>query len=60
MIYDARNNQKKIEFPEITEVSDFTCEHSELCVTWKDGHASKYNLVDLENNLLFPFRYSFE
>ena len=53
-IYDARNNQKKIEFPEITEVSKFTCENSELFVTWKDGHASKYNLVDLENNFKNP------
>ena len=50
MIYDARNNQKKIEFPEITEVSNYSCEETELSVTWKDGHNSKYNLLDLEHN----------
>jgi len=50
LIYDARNNQKKIEFPEITEVSNFSCQESELSVLWKDGHTSTYNLLDLENN----------
>jgi len=49
-IYDARNNQKKVEFPEVTEISNFSCEDSQLHVTWKDGHASRYNIIDLETN----------
>ena len=49
-IYDARNNQKKVEFPEVTEISNFSCNNSELFVTWKDGHASKYNIGELETN----------
>lgn len=48
-IYDARNNMKKIEMPENTEVSGFSNTSSQLNIIWKDGHKSQFCLNELQN-----------
>ena len=46
-IYDARNHQRKFEFPQETKIDTFEYNDTELTIQWKDGHQSKYDLFEL-------------
>ena len=47
-LYDARNHQRKVEFPQETTIKTFEYNDNQLLkILWKDGHVSQYDLNEL-------------